>query len=73
MKEQLLKVSIFLIHNNYIALNYGTVTKNLKFESVKLTGKLQNGTVFVKKGHDEGPFEWKIDEGELYFHHDFLL
>ncbi|QHO13205.1 Peptidyl-prolyl cis-trans isomerase [Arachis hypogaea] len=30
---------------------------------VKLIGKLQDGTVFVKKGHDdEQPFEFKIDE-----------
>ncbi|THG13347.1 hypothetical protein TEA_026145 [Camellia sinensis var. sinensis] len=29
---------------------------------VKLIGKLQDGTVFLKKGHDEEPFEFKIDE-----------
>lgn len=34
--------------------------------SVKLVGKLQDGTVFTKKGHnDEQPFEFKIDEGML--------
>lgn len=30
---------------------------------VKLTGKLHDGTIFAKKGHDEEPFEFKIDEG----------
>lgn len=31
---------------------------------MKLIGKLQDGTVFVKKGHDEQePFEFKTDEG----------
>lgn len=34
--------------------------------SVKLVGKLQDGTVFIKKGHDDDqPFEFKIDEGTL--------
>lgn len=33
---------------------------------VKLLGKLQDGTVFVKKGHDEEePFEFKIDEEQV--------
>ncbi|KAI7748811.1 hypothetical protein M8C21_019574 [Ambrosia artemisiifolia] len=32
---------------------------------VKLTGKLEDGTVFVKKGHDEVPFEFKIDEEQV--------
>uniref|UniRef100_M1D470 peptidylprolyl isomerase n=1 Tax=Solanum tuberosum TaxID=4113 RepID=M1D470_SOLTU len=33
---------------------------------VKLIGKLQDGTVFVKKGHDEEePFEFKIDEEKV--------
>lgn len=34
---------------------------------VKLIGKLQDGTVFLKKGHDdEGElFEFKTDEGNL--------
>lgn len=33
---------------------------------MKLIGKLQDGTIFVKKGHDEEePFEWKTDEGEF--------
>lgn len=31
--------------------------------AVKLTGKLQDGTVFMNKGHDEEEFEFKIDEG----------
>lgn len=32
--------------------------------TVKLIGKLEDGTVFVKKGHDgEEPFEFKTDEG----------
>lgn len=34
---------------------------------MKLIGKLQDGTVFVKKGHNEGePFEFKIDEGNVF-------
>jgi FKBP-type peptidyl-prolyl cis-trans isomerase len=33
---------------------------------VKLIGKLQDGTVFVKKGHEEEPFEFKVDEGDDY-------
>lgn len=33
---------------------------------MKLIGKLHDGTVFVKKGHDEEPlFEFKIDEGKV--------
>ncbi|KAI3743138.1 hypothetical protein L1987_60841 [Smallanthus sonchifolius] len=32
---------------------------------VKLIGKLQDGTVFVKKGSDEVPFEFKIDEEQV--------
>ncbi|KAL7177089.1 hypothetical protein ACSBR2_030422 [Camellia fascicularis] len=32
---------------------------------VKLIGKLQDGTVFLKKGHDEEPFEFKIDEEQV--------
>lgn len=33
---------------------------------VKLIGKLQDGTVFVKKGHDgDEPFEWKTDEEQV--------
>lgn len=36
------------------------------FPSVKLIGKLEDGTIFVKKGHEEEPpFEFKIDEGNL--------
>lgn len=32
---------------------------------MKLIGKLQDGTAFLKKGHgeDEEPFEFKTDEG----------
>lgn len=30
---------------------------------VKLIGKLPDGKIFVKKGYDEEPFEFKIDEG----------
>lgn len=41
--------------------------------SVKLIGKLQDGTVFLKKGHDdEQPFEFKIDEGTLNNCSNFL-
>ena len=32
---------------------------------VKLIGKLQDGTVFLKKGHEEELFEFKTDEGNL--------
>lgn len=33
---------------------------------VKLIGKLQDGSVFVKKGHDdEPPFEFKVDEEQM--------
>ncbi|GJN21089.1 hypothetical protein PR202_gb08537 [Eleusine coracana subsp. coracana] len=33
---------------------------------VRLTGKLENGTLFVKKGHDgEEPFEFKTDEDQV--------
>ncbi|CAL5416865.1 unnamed protein product [Camellia sinensis] len=32
---------------------------------VKLIGKLQDGPVFLKKGHDEEPFEFKIDEEQV--------
>lgn len=45
---------------------------------VKLIGKLQDGKIFVKKGHDEEPFEFKIDEGNhgfgirVLFGHFFL-
>lgn len=31
--------------------------------SVKMVGKLHDGTIFTKKGHDNEPFEFKIDEG----------
>lgn len=35
--------------------------------SVKLIGKLQDGTVFVKKGYDEEPpFEFRVDEGNIF-------
>lgn len=32
---------------------------------MKLIGKLQDGTIFVKKGHDEELFEFKIDEEQV--------
>ncbi|XP_039071085.1 peptidyl-prolyl cis-trans isomerase FKBP62-like [Hibiscus syriacus] len=32
---------------------------------VKLIGKLEDGKIFVKKGHDEEPFEFKVDEGQV--------
>ncbi|PWA82088.1 FKBP-type peptidyl-prolyl cis-trans isomerase domain-containing protein [Artemisia annua] len=32
---------------------------------VKLIGKLQDGTVFVNKGDNEAPFEFKIDEEQV--------
>jgi hypothetical protein len=39
---------------------------------VKLIGKLHDGTIFTKKGHDEEPFEFKIDEGIGNFFFLFL-
>lgn len=35
---------------------------------MKVIGKLQDGTVFLKKGHDEGEelFEFKTDEGRSF-------
>lgn len=41
--------------------NEGTVVR------VKLIGKLQDGTVFLKKGHDDGdePFEFKTDDEQV--------
>lgn len=32
---------------------------------VKLTGKLADGTIFTKKGDDEKPFEFKVDEEQV--------
>nr|POE91607.1 peptidyl-prolyl cis-trans isomerase fkbp62 [Quercus suber] len=32
---------------------------------VKLIGKLHDGTIFTKKGHDKEPFEFRIDEEEV--------
>ncbi|KAE8022907.1 hypothetical protein FH972_008668 [Carpinus fangiana] len=32
---------------------------------VKLIGKLHDGAIFTKKGHDEEPFEFKIDEEQV--------
>lgn len=44
---------------------------------MKLIGKLEDGTVFVKKGHDdEPPFEFKVDEGkslDTTVYYDVLL
>jgi hypothetical protein len=38
----------------------------ISIDSVKLIGKLQDGTVFLKKGHDDDqPFEFRIDEGTI--------
>ena len=34
---------------------------------MKLIGKLPDGKIFEKKGHDEEPFEFKIDEGNSSF------
>ena len=38
--------------------------------AVKLIGKLQDGTVFLKKGHGDGdePFEFKTDDGKNWSH-----
>ncbi|KAL4561072.1 hypothetical protein LXL04_033234 [Taraxacum kok-saghyz] len=32
---------------------------------VKLIGKLEDGTVFMNKGHNDAPFEFKIDEEQV--------
>ncbi|PQM34580.1 70 kDa peptidyl-prolyl isomerase [Prunus yedoensis var. nudiflora] len=32
---------------------------------VKLVGKLHDGTIFTKKGHDDEPFEFRIDEEQV--------
>ncbi|CAK7348102.1 unnamed protein product [Dovyalis caffra] len=46
--------------DGYERPNDGTVVQ------VKLIGKLQDGTIFMKKGHDEEPpFEFKIDEEQV--------
>lgn len=34
---------------------------------MKFIGKLHDGTIFTKKGHDEEPFEFKIDEGKWFY------
>lgn len=42
----------------------------LPISAVKLIGKLQDGTVFVKKGHGDNEsdlFEFKTDEGTFFF------
>lgn len=38
--------------------------------AVKLIGKLQDGTVFLKKGHGDGDelFEFKTDDGKNWSH-----
>ena len=33
---------------------------------MKLIGKLEDGTVFMNKGHNDAPFEFKIDEGQYH-------
>lgn len=41
---------------------------------MKLIGKLQDGTIFVKKGHDEQePFEFKTAEGIIIILSFFFL
>lgn len=37
--------------------------------AVKITGKLHDGTIFLKKGHDneEELFEFKTDEGSVTY------
>ena len=43
--------------------------------AVKLIGKLQDGTVFFKKGHDDGAelFEFKTDDGKYWSHLSWSL
>ena len=42
--------------------------------AVKLIGKLQDGTVFLKKGHGDGDelFEFKKDDGKNWSHPFFV-
>lgn len=47
-----------------IVADFLTVSNIVSGTVVKLVGKLADGTVFVKKGHDdEEPLEFKTDEG----------
>lgn len=40
---------------------------------MKLIGKLQDGTIFTKKGHDDfEPLEFKADEG-IYRSYKFII
>ncbi|GLT80553.1 hypothetical protein SLA2020_519870 [Shorea laevis] len=45
--------------------NDGTNGTLFSLCAVKLIGKLHDGTIFVKKGHDEELFEFKVDEEQV--------
>jgi len=61
-------VYCLLLYLFIYAFNTSFLTISLSFSvSVKLIGKLQDGTAFLSKGHDgeEKLFEFKTDEGNL--------
>ncbi|CAN7126854.1 unnamed protein product [Brassica rapa subsp. narinosa] len=55
------------LHFEFRCINQFLVSFICSFLAVKLIGKLQDGTVFLKKGHGEGeePFEFKTDEEQV--------
>lgn len=57
-------INVLLLHMQHLFADFLT---SLFFtpSAVKLIGKLQDGTVFLKKGHGDGEdlFEFKTDEG----------
>ena len=53
-----------MVATPFSRLFYLALTKLCLLLTVKITGKLQDGTVFTKKGHDEEPFEFRTDEGK---------
>ncbi|KAE8677603.1 Peptidyl-prolyl cis-trans isomerase FKBP65 [Hibiscus syriacus] len=58
-KDNKIKKKIMKEGEGYDRPTNGTVVQ------VKLIGKLEDGKIFVKKGHDEEPFEFKVDEGQV--------
>lgn len=66
MKELWLKVRDMLsLKVHFFSDHPGVCFHNgLSRDTVKFIGKLENGTVFVKKGHgEEEPFEFRTDDG----------
>ncbi|KAL3572880.1 hypothetical protein D5086_026784 [Populus alba] len=60
MKDKKVMKKILKEGESYERPDDGTVVQ------VKLIGKLEDGTIFVKKGHEEEPpFEFKIDEEQV--------